>query len=619
MKKHIILFISLGFCMLFNTACMDKFLDVSPETGISEDVIFTKYENMKKFFDYIYLDRTDASLSTTFKLAWNLSTQKMSFDALTDMSDMGRIQTCQKFKAGVLYPNNTLLDFTDGSFKFGFFNPMWRVIRIANTVLPKIDLLTDATPEQKWDLKGQAFFVRGFCHFELFRSWGPMPHITDANSQVDVWNMVRPTKYQACMDAAADLDSASFYFEKAKMMRRDPGPGIAGHLADPYQYKPNGCAAIAIKARVLLYAASPLNNEGGNIEYWKNAAVANWKAIDVATTNSYALLTLADYKKNYYGVKYSNEQIYGWIGCYTNMQSQFLQAMAPSVFRNSTTSTNSSENPTQNFIDKYETINGEPLATPEDRIAATAAGHYNEQNPYVGLDPRFYKSILYNQAPLQGWGQPATKNAAEIWYQNVNGVLQPSELLNPGYNGVSQTGYYQIKLWGGESYKYNYSSNFYLTCPVIRLAELYLNYAEAANEAYGPTGTAPNASMSAVDAINFIRNHVGMPPVLSKFTTDKDVFRARIKNERTIELAFEGHYYYDIRRWKDAPAVYSSKLMGIYVEKVPVDVKYPTGFKYSRIELPSTRQVSWREAMYYFPYGTDQYDKMTKFVPGEKW
>ena len=59
MKKHIILFISLGFCLLLNTACMDKFLDVSPETGISEDVIFTKYENMKKFFDYIYLDRTD--------------------------------------------------------------------------------------------------------------------------------------------------------------------------------------------------------------------------------------------------------------------------------------------------------------------------------------------------------------------------------------------------------------------------------------------------------------------------------------------------------------------------------------------------------------------------------
>jgi hypothetical protein len=291
--------------------------------------------------------------------------------------------------------------------------------------------------------------------------------------------------------------------------------------------------------------------------------------------------------------------------------------MAPSVFINSTTAINSSENPTQNFIDKYETINGEPLATPEDRTAATAAGHYNNQNPYVGLDPRFYKSILYNQGALQGWGQPATKNVAEIWYQNVNGVLQPSELLNPSYTGLTQTGYYQIKLWGGENYKYNISSYFYLTCPVIRLAELYLNYAEAVNEAYGPNGIAPGSSMTAVDAINFIRNHVGMPPVLSKFTTDKDVFRARIKNERTIELAFEGHYYYDIRRWKDAPAIYSSKLIGMYIEKVPVDATYPTGFKYSRIELPATRQIAWREAMYYFSF--DQYDKMTKFVPGDKW
>jgi hypothetical protein len=146
-----------------------------------------------------------------------------------------------------------------------------------------------------------------------------------------------------------------------------------------------------------------------------------------------------------------------------------------------------------------------------------------------------------------------------------------------------------------------------------------LNYAEAANEAYGPTGVAPGASMSAVDAVNFIRARVGMPAVLSKFTTDKDLFRNRIKNERTIELAFEGHYYYDIRRWKDAPAVYSSTLMGIVVEKVPIDANYPTGYKYSRAPLPSTRQISWREAMYYLPFSTDQYDKMTKFVPGDKW
>lgn len=618
MKKYFILSITFVFLLTLNTSCLNEFLDVSPESGLTDEEVFSKYENMRKFFDYIYLDRKEASMSTSFKLAWNMGTQKFSLDALTDMSDMGRLQTCQKFKAGVIYPNTTLIDFTDGNFKFGFFNPMWRVIRIANTVLPKVDLLKDATQEQIWDLKAQAFFARGFCHFELFRSWGPMPHITDPNSLVDIWNMERPSKHQACLDAANDLDSAAFYFEKAKKMRRDPGSGVAGHLADPQQNKPNGAAALAIKARVLLYAASPLNNELG-IKDWENAAVANWKAIEVALQNKYALLTLADYKKNFYGNKYSNEQIYGWNGANININNQFLQAIIPSVLRNSTEVTNSSENPTQNMVDRYETIYGEPLVTQADRDAATAAGHYNEQNPYVNRDPRFNLSVMYNQSYLQGWGTPATKNVAEIWYENVGGVLKPSELLNPAYRGYSLTGYYQRKLWGGESSRYNSTSVISYTYPVIRLAELYLNYAEAANEAYGPNGMAPGASMSAVDAINFVRQRVGMPNVLSKFTVDKETFRARIKNERTIELAFEGHYYYDIRRWEDAPAVHSTVLMGMVIEKVPVSATYPTGFKYTRAPLPADRQIAWREAMYYFPYSADQYYKMTKFVPGDKW
>ena len=88
------------------------------------------------------------------------------------------------------------------------------------------------------------------------------------------------------------------------------------------------------------------------------------------------------------------------------------------------------------------------------------------------------------------------------------------------------------------------------------MGELYLNYAEAANEAYGPQYRCTQMpSMTAVQAINVIRNRIGQPDVLAQFKADKDIFRSRIKNERTIELCFEGHYYHDIRRWKDAPVV----------------------------------------------------------------
>ena len=97
-----------------------------------------------------------------------------------------------------------------------------------------------------------------------------------------------------------------------------------------------------------------------------------------------------------------------------------------------------------------------------------------------------------------------------------------------------------------------------------------------------------------------------MPDVLPAYAGSKDALRARIKNERTIELCFEGsHYYYDIRRWKDAPEVMTGTLMGVDIEKVPVSKTYPTGFRYTRQTLPSVRQVKWKEAMYYLPFNTD--------------
>lgn len=85
--------------------------------------------------------------------------------------------------------------------------------------------------------------------------------------------------------------------------------------------------------------------------------------------------------------------------------------------------------------------------------------------------------------------------------------------------------------------------NTLITDPLIRLTELYLNYAKAANEAYGPNGKAPDALLSAVEALNKIRERVGMLLVKTAYTSDMEVFRKRIKNERTIELYGEGHHY----------------------------------------------------------------------------
>ncbi len=93
-----------------------------------------------------------------------------------------------------------------------------------------------------------------------------------------------------------------------------------------------------------------------------------------------------------------------------------------------------------------------------------------------------------------------------------------------------------------------------------------------------------------------------LAPVQAQFTTSKEAFRPRIKNERNVELSLEGHYYYDIRRWKDAPVTMAGPLMGNMAEKVPVSAEYPTGFKYTRLPLSDDRQSRWFDAKYYLPF-----------------
>ncbi len=611
MNKYKNIFLILGFSILIFSSCLNEYLDMSPESGLTENEVFSKYENAKKFFDFIYEDDKKASISTAFKLHWSYCPQsKYALDALTDMSDAARGGGAG-VKRGKLFPSEVLNDGVQSGRQYGFFNPMWRAIRIANITLEKINLIQNGTPENIDDLKAQAFFVRGFCHFEAFRGWGPMPHVTKSLGPDDLWDIPRPSAHSSCMSAVQDMDSAIFYYKKAQKMRRDPGPGEPGHLNNPDQYKPSGMAAMAIKGRILLYAASPLNNELG-VKDWQNAAKVNWEAIQTALELKYELLTAAEYKKNFTGAKYSNEQLYGWDGGTNTYTAVNIQFLIPSVLRGTTTG-NSADCPTQNTVDKYETVWGDPLNTQENRDAATALGHYNEQDPYANRDPRFEFSVLHNQSDLLGW----TNAKAQIYIETVNGVAKYSELLNQNAQGVTITGYYAKKRWGGENVKNKVATKY--TDPVIRLGELYLNYAEAANEAYGPNTPAVPGAMTAVEAINTIRNRIGMSPIKAEFTNDKDVFRERIKNERNIELAFEGHYFYDIRRWKDAPQVYSGVVFGMVVEKVAVSATYPTGFKYTRVPLPQNRQVLWREAMYYFPFSQSDYLRMKNFVAGEIW
>jgi hypothetical protein len=503
-----------------------------------------------------------------------------------------------------------------------FLPAMYQKIRIANIFLGNVKNLTNGVEEEINDLIGRAYFVRGWCHFEVFRLWGPMPYLLKPIGGDDLWDIPRLPKQELLRNVAADMDTAASYFEKAGKMRRDPLPGQAGHLNAPDQKYPNGCTAKAIKARALLYAASPLNNESNNTEYWEEAAIANWEAIKTAEQYGYDLLTPEKYSDNYYGVMYSNEMLWGH-----HYGVQTYSGSAATLLINGIVSNAYCGNcPTQGTVDLFETKWGDPLNTLADRDAATALGHYNEQDPFVNREPRFYINIIYNGAPIPGYV------TAKIYFEVIGGEAVYSELTARKYSRKTETGYYSRKVWGGMSPKN--PVNVRNTTPMIRLGELYLNYAEAANEAYGAKTPAPGATMTAVDAINFIRNGgintAGrsisrwttdqLAPVQDQLTASKETFRFRIWNERKVELSFEGgHYYFDIRRWKHAPVTMAGPLMANMPEKVPVSAEYPTGFKFTRSPLSDDRQSRWYDAKYYLPFTSADYNKMKNFDPGERW
>ena len=613
MKKFLIV-ILMGMTFLTVTSCLEEYLDKAPESGLTEEEIFTKYDNFKQFFYGVYEGQKyysdgwrEFNIKNAFPRYFSHWDQKYSWEGLTDAADQGRYMEGHTFKSGQV--SAFVNKFTYDGKRRPILQSMFICIRKSNMALEKIDMLQDASPEDKDDLIAQAHFVRAFCHFELMRIWGPMPYITKTLGPEDNLDIPRLSKYETLKAVALDMDTAAFYFERAQRMRRDLGPGQPGHLNHPDQARPNGVAAKAYKARALLYAASPLNNDIGQVA-WEDAAKANWEAIQIAEQEQYSLVSAADYKKNFVGTIYTNEHLWAWHAGNLTWNNGAHAGNFCGIIGNSVSSW-SGVCPTQNFVDKFETRWGDPLNTEAERQSAAALGHYNEQNPYKDRDPRFYIDILYNQAPVPGF------NIAQLWYEVKDGKTTYGELLDPKYLGRSYTGYMIRKIWGEASNK-NRTSVLY-TDPLMRLTELYLNYAEAANEAYGPSTPAPGATMNAIDAINFVRARINAVPIQSQFTSSPEIFRERIKNERNVELAYEGHYYQDIRRWMDAPKAYAGPIMGVQIEKAPVTAEYPTGFKYTRYALEALRQSAWKDEMYYLPFNQEDNFKMRGFVPNEVW
>ena len=611
------------------TGC--HYLDVDPELGITEEEVFSTYSNANSFLSMAY-DANSGNNKINISLAYPMYMEflqdfYLSWAATTDAADAGKLGYAQRnFKQGYLSQDiikqyslsNEQADKPIATAMFG-------VIRVANKLIEQFPNIKNGTEKELNDLLGQAYFLRGLCHFNLCRYFGGMPYIDYVIGADDSWDLPRESSYETYTKAAADLQIAYEHFAKAGIMRRNTPENLnPGKVALMY---PNGCIALAVRARALLYAASPLSNQNGTAD-WEAAAEAAGQALQAAIDNRYELLPIEYYTTNHTGGATTNEILWGYyISQAANVQNMAgLLSQCQSDYSGKKGA--SGLHPTQNFVDRFETADGYLLRTEADRQKAAAAGSYNEQNPYANRDPRMDLVIIHDGSPA--FDKAAISSAGEVFniYYDPATKTYPVTNLN-GKNmsygidwgsgdsdtkGASNTGYYCRRHWDGGFTKY------YQLDAMYRLGEMYLAYAEAVNEAYGPHGSAGGMALTALEAVNAVRERVGMPEVRAEYCADKDTFRDYIRNERCVEVAFESnHYYFDIRRWKEAPVLMNQTLYGMYIEKCTPSATYPNGKMYVRKPLPNNRQCLWRDYMYVLPFPDKQANTMQNFVNNQKW
>lgn len=444
------------------------------------------------------------------------------------------------------------LDYWTGSGNQSYY----AVISKCNVFLENIKGASiDATLKNR--MLGEIKVLRAYSYFRLISLYGGVPLITKPFTLNDDFSIPRNT-YDECMDfIIVELDEAT------TLLPLDYGAKDKGRITKG--------AALAIKSRALLYAASPLNNPTNDINKWQKAADASKAVIDL---NKYALYN--DYKTLFLDKALYNSEII-WSRPYNNIidsegiASYGVLSLELFLYPNGYYGY-SQVDPLQNLISEYETVTGK---LPKDDPL------YDPQNPYLNRDPRFYATILYNEASFKG-------RPVETFFPK--GKDTPEGALTPQNGGI--TGYY-VRKYVDESITNPSAANCGNTpWTFFRYAEIFLNYAEAKYFL--------GDEVTCRDFINKIRSRTGvnMPLV----TESGPALLKRLQHEREIELAFEEHRYFDVRRWKIAPEV-----LNVDAQKMVITKDITTGKLSYTIQTFQTRDFS--DKNYLVPIPQSELDK----------
>ncbi len=386
-------------------------------------------------------------------------------------------------------------------------------------------------------MRAEAHVLRAYFYFELLKRYGGVPLIKSVVSLNENSNLPRAGYDEIVSYAVSEID---YVLDSLQVNWKSFDSEKDGRFGKG--------SAMALKSRILLYAASPLHNTTNEVARWESAAKA---AHDVIQLNRYTLS--ASYRNLFLETNgtVDNEVILSYRSGATNSPEKANYPVG-------TPGGNSGVTPSQNLVSAYE-YKGVP----------------DPANPYANRDPRLEASIVVNNSTWNG-------RPMQVYAGGTD---------DPVNTNTSRTGYYlkkflldNINLAQNETRIHNWI--------MFRYAEILLNYAEAMNEAYGPDAN-NGYSMTAREAVNAVRSRgsVQMPAVTA---SGKAEMRETIKHERRIELAFEGHRFWDLLRWKDAENYLNQTIKGVNVVKTG-----QTTFTYN--EFSAEQRVFDVSKMYLYP------------------
>ena len=553
------IYISAAISIAFTLSSCNGFLDREEDSFIDKTATFDSYNRTKQYLTYAYTLLPDGLN--------RFSREAMLASATDDAEFAIESAEIQQFNNGSWNALNNPDDVWNRY--YSGISKCCTLLENTNHVNLDISRLDpDKQVEYANSLKdirmwrAEARFLRAYFHFELLKRYGPIPIVTSTLSiNGNYENTPRPTMKEVVDFIAKECDIAADTLELTPWR----------NVNDAFGRATKG-AALALKSRLLLYAASPLYvdfgdtneaNKPTDVALWKSAADAAKAVIDL---NQYELASsYADLFKN----DFQNKE-YIFVRRYA-ANSDFEKSNFPVSFGGK-----GGTNPSQNLVDDYEMLDGTPFDWNDPAKAA---------QPFENRDARLGATILMNMAPFKGKKVATYPEGADA---------------SPNPN-ATKTGYYLRKFLNEDVNIQTGGSSSGHVVPLFRLAEIYLNYAEALNEC-DPTN--PDIALY----LNKVRNRASLSNVSA---LSQEQMRTVIQHERRVELAFEEHRSWDVHRWKIASSTLGAPLMGVQIERKPLG-----GYTYMPVKV---EQRVFQPKMYWYPIPQSEVLKLKQWKQNNGW